>query len=86
MVVEGVRQAQQEHQNDRYDYNVLTDAYEDLVAAGSVDPIKVVLLFRAKCGQFCVADTHNGHPDYRSTSKTTYTPNRIKEESVYVCC
>ena len=41
VVVEGVRRAQQEHNSERYGYNVLTDRYEDMVEAGIIDPAKV---------------------------------------------
>ncbi|HLI69024.1 MAG TPA: chaperonin GroEL [Ktedonobacteraceae bacterium] len=41
VIVEGVRRAQQEHNNKHYGYNVLTDTYEDLVMAGIIDPAKV---------------------------------------------
>ncbi len=41
VIVEGVRRAQKEHGNPHYGYNVLTDRYEDLVAAGIIDPAKV---------------------------------------------
>jgi len=41
VIVEGVRRAQKEHGNSHYGYNVLTDRYEDLVAAGIIDPAKV---------------------------------------------
>jgi chaperonin GroEL len=41
VVVEGVRRAQKEHQNDNYGFNVLGDKYEDMVSAGIIDPAKV---------------------------------------------
>jgi chaperonin GroEL len=41
VVVEGVRRAQREHNSVKYGYNVLSDGYEDLVAAGIIDPAKV---------------------------------------------
>jgi chaperonin GroEL len=41
VIVEGVRRAQQEHNSEHYGYNVLSDRYEDLVAAGIIDPAKV---------------------------------------------
>ena len=41
VVVEGVRRAQKEHNNDKYGYNVLTDQYEDMVESGIIDPAKV---------------------------------------------
>jgi chaperonin GroEL len=41
VIVEGVRRAQQEHKNENYGYNVLSDRYEDMVAAGIIDPAKV---------------------------------------------
>ncbi|WP_052890358.1 chaperonin GroEL [Thermogemmatispora carboxidivorans] len=41
VVVEGVRRAQQEQQNENVGYNVLSDRYEDMVAAGIIDPAKV---------------------------------------------
>src|SRR2546425_1211228 len=41
VVVEGVRRAQKEHNNDKYGYNVLTDRYEDMVESGIIDPAKV---------------------------------------------
>ncbi len=41
VVVEGVRRAQKENNNQRYGYNVLDDKYEDMVEAGIIDPAKV---------------------------------------------
>ena len=41
VVVEGVRRAQREHNNNHYGYNVLDDKYEDMVEAGIIDPAKV---------------------------------------------
>jgi len=41
VVVEGVRRAQKEHNNDHYGYNVLDDQYEDMVQSGIIDPAKV---------------------------------------------
>jgi len=41
VVVEGVRCAQKEHNNDHYGYNVLDDQYEDMVQSGIIDPAKV---------------------------------------------
>jgi chaperonin GroEL len=41
VIVEGVRRAQQEHHNDKYGYDVLTDRYVDMVEAGIIDPAKV---------------------------------------------
>jgi chaperonin GroEL len=41
VVVEGVRRAQQEHHNDSYGYDVLTDRYVDMVESGIIDPAKV---------------------------------------------
>src|SRR3989449_1228878 len=41
VVVEGVRRAQKEHNNDRYGFNVLDEQYEDMVEAGIIDPAKV---------------------------------------------
>ena len=41
VVVEGIRRAQKEHDNHNYGYNVLSDKYEDLFAAGITDPAKV---------------------------------------------
>ena len=41
VVVEGVRRAQTEHNNDHYGYNVLDDQYEDMVQSGIIDPAKV---------------------------------------------
>jgi len=41
VIVEGVRRANQEHQNEKYGYNVLTDHYEDMVDSGIIDPAKV---------------------------------------------
>jgi chaperonin GroEL len=41
VVVEGIRRAQKEHDNPNYGYNVLSDTYEDLFAAGITDPAKV---------------------------------------------
>jgi chaperonin GroEL len=41
VVVEGVRRAQKEQNNDRIGYNVLDDKYEDMVASGIIDPAKV---------------------------------------------
>src|SRR2546425_11625518 len=41
VIVDGIRRAQREHQNDHYGYDVLTDTYKDMVAAGIIDPAKV---------------------------------------------
>jgi chaperonin GroEL len=41
VVVDGVRRAQKEHNNDHYGYNVLDDQYEDMVQSGIIDPAKV---------------------------------------------
>src|SRR5438105_9174715 len=41
VIVDGIRRAQKEHQNDHYGYDVLTDTYRDMVAAGIIDPAKV---------------------------------------------
>ncbi len=41
VVVDGVRRAQKEQNNNRYGYNVLNDKYEDMVDAGIIDPAKV---------------------------------------------
>jgi chaperonin GroEL len=41
VIVDGIRRAQQEHQIDHYGYDVLTDTYQDMVAAGIIDPAKV---------------------------------------------
>jgi len=41
VVVDGVRRAQKEHNNDHYGYNVLDDQYEDMVESGIIDPAKV---------------------------------------------
>ena len=41
VIVEDVRRAQQEHHNDKYGYDVLTDRYVDMVEAGIIDPAKV---------------------------------------------
>ena len=41
VIVESVRRAQQEHHNDRYGYDVLTDRYVDMVESGIIDPAKV---------------------------------------------
>ncbi len=41
VIVDGIRRAQKEHQNDHYGYDVLTDTYKDMVAAGIIDPAKV---------------------------------------------
>jgi chaperonin GroEL len=41
VIVEGVRRAQKEQKNDKIGYNVLTDTFEDMVAAGIIDPAKV---------------------------------------------
>src|SRR5262249_13077657 len=41
VIVEGVRRAQKEQQNEKYGYNVLTDHYEDMVESGIIDPAKV---------------------------------------------
>src|SRR3984893_13966770 len=41
VVVEGVRRAQKEHKSDKIGYNVLSDKFEDMVAAGIIDPAKV---------------------------------------------
>lgn len=39
--VDGVRLSQQEHNNKRYGYDVLTNQYEDMVESGIIDPAKV---------------------------------------------
>ncbi len=41
VIGEDVRRAQQEHHNDKYGYDVLTDCYVDMVEAGIIDPAKV---------------------------------------------
>src|SRR5437660_662310 len=41
VVVEGVRRAQKEHNNDHYGYNVLDDQHEEMVQSGIIDPAKV---------------------------------------------
>ena len=41
VIVESVRRVQQEHHNDRYGYDVLTDRYVDMVESGIIDPAKV---------------------------------------------
>src|SRR5216683_377045 len=41
VIVDGIRRAQREHQNDHYGYDVLTDTYQDMVATGIIDPAKV---------------------------------------------
>src|SRR6202165_3863741 len=41
VIVDGIRRAQKEHQNDHYGYDVLTDTYQDMVTAGIIDPAKV---------------------------------------------
>ncbi len=41
VVVETVRRQQSEHNSKRWGYNVLADRYEDMVAAGIIDPAKV---------------------------------------------
>lgn len=41
VIVEGVRRMQKEKHNPHIGYNVLTDAYVDLVEAGIIDPAKV---------------------------------------------
>ena len=41
VIVDGIRRAQQEHQNEHYGYDVLSDSYVDMVAAGIIDPAKV---------------------------------------------
>lgn len=41
VVVDGVRRAQQEHNSNRYGYNVLTKQYEDMVESGIIDAAKV---------------------------------------------
>ncbi len=41
VVVEGVRRRQSEAQNPKVGYNVLDEQYEDMVAAGIIDPAKV---------------------------------------------
>jgi len=41
VIVDSIRRAQKEHQNDHYGYDVLTDTYKDMVAAGIIDPAKV---------------------------------------------
>ena len=41
VIVDGVRRTQQEHHNEHYGYDVLSDSYLDMVAAGIIDPAKV---------------------------------------------
>jgi chaperonin GroEL len=41
VIVDGIRRAQSEHQNDHYGYDVLSDTYQDMVAVGIIDPAKV---------------------------------------------
>src|SRR3989441_390006 len=41
VIVDGIRRAQREHQNDHYGYDVLSDTYQDMVATGIIDPAKV---------------------------------------------
>jgi chaperonin GroEL len=41
VVVEGVRRAQKEQNNQHIGYNVLSDSYVDMVEAGIIDPAKV---------------------------------------------
>jgi chaperonin GroEL len=41
VVVEGVRRAQKEYNDENYGYNVLTDKYEDMFDSGIADPAKV---------------------------------------------
>jgi chaperonin GroEL len=41
VVVDGIRRAQTEHQDDHYGYDVMTDSYQDMVAVGIIDPAKV---------------------------------------------
>ena len=41
VVVEGVRRAQKEQNNNHIGYNVLSDSYIDMVQAGIIDPAKV---------------------------------------------
>ena len=41
VIVDGIRRAQQEHQNEHYGYDVLSDSYVDMVSAGIIDPAKV---------------------------------------------
>ncbi len=41
VIVDGIRRAQSEHHNDHYGYDVLSDTYQDMVAAGIIDPAKV---------------------------------------------
>jgi chaperonin GroEL len=41
VIVDGIRRAQQEHQNEHYGYDVLSDTYQDMVTAGIIDPAKV---------------------------------------------
>ncbi len=41
VIVDGVRRAQQEHNNKHYGYNVLTSQYEDMIESGIIDPAKV---------------------------------------------
>ncbi len=41
VIVDGIRRAQREHQNDHYGYDVLSDNYQDMVATGIIDPAKV---------------------------------------------
>jgi chaperonin GroEL len=41
VVVEGIRRAQKEHNNENFGYNVLDNRYEDMFASGITDPAMV---------------------------------------------
>jgi chaperonin GroEL len=41
VIVEGIRRAQKEQNNNNFGYNVLDDRYEDMFASGITDPAKV---------------------------------------------
>jgi chaperonin GroEL len=41
VIVEGIRRAQKENNNNNFGYNVLEDRYEDMFASGITDPAKV---------------------------------------------
>lgn len=41
VIIDGIRRAQKEQQNPHYGYDVLSNTYQDMVAAGIIDPAKV---------------------------------------------
>ncbi len=41
VIVEGIRRAQKEHNDENFGYNVLDDQYEDMFTSGITDPAKV---------------------------------------------